>query len=1142
MDSRQDPSLSERRTVLIIGAPNAALRTLQEVFSKKYDTILCTEQREAEAALLEKLEKLALILLDFTLPEKAGRGMLSYLCKKKLMTAIPVVVYTDNVNDYEEELKAYGCGIADIIHTPYAAPIILRRTENLMELYESRRSMEWQLEQSNTRDRLTGLLNMKQFLYSSNLLLRKADEEGSYGQYSFVYCNIRNFKYYNIRYGSWEGNQVLRGLARLWRDNVSQALLSRFGNDHFVAMLRGAKQEVTAQTEKLIADFQSSFSRSGMKLKAGIFPVKKRGETAEMACDLAKIACDAVRQSARNFAFYNERLEHDAELKNHILCSIDDAIQNQHIKVHYQPVIRTLTGALCGMEALARWSDPELGFLSPASFIPVLEENRQITKLDLYMLREVCREMKEAERQGLPLVPISFNLSRLDFLDCDIFSETERIVLEYGIARDMINIEVTESTVMEEPELIGQELRRFREGGYQVWMDDFGSGYSSLNVLKDYQFDEIKLDMAFLSTFDEKSKKIVKSIILMAKEIGVQILAEGVETEEQFRFLRDAGCERVQGYFFSRPLPWEELLGYRAEKRLAIEPRGWKSYFDRISHFNFITERSLAIVEYDGRNFRYLYSNAEFRDVWVRLGVTDLNIVYEHVNSTGFPLSQQLRDLQHAMHTGMKKQFVCSLNGQYVQMNGKCISEQEQHATYALELMNLSDGEIQRKQKHLDKAFRMMYGLYDTIYLLDLSNASFMTLRQSACYDPRHANALHHPEKINMEAVCRRFIHPEEWQLYRAFFDMETLRERLIAQERGYLARYFRTRTANGAYIWKVHTMLYIPEDDKVIYCSAYAPLREKELLERIAPEQLFLERKDTEQGLYRAIRRSLEESQTIRLFWKDREHRFRGANAKFLESYGFRDSSELIGKTDEEMGWHIDEAAFRDDERRVLENGEVIHGEIRRCIIRGVAHNILISKEPLYEDGEIVGLLGTFLDTEELRRILGDTSQLGSIDRVTGLMSAQGITNVMLEYVESWITRGENFAVIRLNIQEYSRAVRDYGEETVKRMLRECAERIRAVAGNRIACARLYNSNFVLLMKCTTAVEVEQFARKLRRSAMETHTLVGFAVTINPELDLRYASDCPNMQSLIGYATGGSEPDCASAAPAEQDLIRRTE
>lgn len=156
--------------------------------------------------------------------------------------------------------------------------------------------------------------------------------------------------------------------------------------------------------------------------------------------------------------------------------------------------------------------------------------------------------------------------------------------------------------------------------------------------------------------------------------------------------------------------------------------------------------------------------------------------------------------------------------------------------------------------------------------------------------------------------------------------------------------------------------------------------------------------------------------------------------------------------------------------------------------------------------------------------------------------MSAQGITNVMLEYVEGWITRGENFAVIRLNIQEYSRAVRDYGEETVKRMLRECAERIRAVAGNRIACARLYNSNFVLLMKCTTAVEVEQFARKLRWSAMETHTLAGFAVTINPELALRYASDCPNMQSLIGYATGGSEPDCASAAPAEQDLIRHTE
>ncbi len=247
------------------------------------------------------------------------------------------------------------------------------------------------------------------------------------------------------------------------------------------------------------------------------------------------------------------------ELADYVKESFERAIVNHEIKVYYQPVILTCDGTMCCMEALARWADPEKGMLSPGDFIPVLEKTKQITTLDLYMFTQISEEIAEARRQGLKIVPVSFNLSRIDFVQCDIFERIEAIADRYDIDRSMIRVEITESIVIEDAALLHERITQFRGAGYQVWMDDFGSGYSSLNVLKDFDFDEIKLDMAFLSTFNERSKSIIRSMITMAQEIGVHTLAEGVETKEQMEFLRGIGCEKVQGYFFSKPVPLDEI-------------------------------------------------------------------------------------------------------------------------------------------------------------------------------------------------------------------------------------------------------------------------------------------------------------------------------------------------------------------------------------------------------------------------------------------------------------------------------------------------------------------------------------------------------------------------------------------------------
>jgi EAL domain-containing protein (putative c-di-GMP-specific phosphodiesterase class I) len=186
-----------------------------------------------------------------------------------------------------------------------------------------------------------------------------------------------------------------------------------------------------------------------------------------------------------------------------------------------------------------------------------LENYQLIHKLDSYIIKEVCKIYRFNIDNKIEMIPVSFNLSKLDFILTDIEKVIDDLVTEYKVPHDMLNIEITESMFVENASLIGCTIDRFHSKGYKVWMDDFGSGYSSLNILKDYNFDELKIDMAFLSNFSEKSKKILKSIVLMAKEIGIKTLAEGVETKEEFEFLRDIGCEKIQGYYFGK----QELFG-----------------------------------------------------------------------------------------------------------------------------------------------------------------------------------------------------------------------------------------------------------------------------------------------------------------------------------------------------------------------------------------------------------------------------------------------------------------------------------------------------------------------------------------------------------------------------------------------------
>lgn len=409
-------------------------------------------------------------------------------------------------------------------------------------------------------DKLTGLLTMSHFLKKvenaqSNMVMNLVKPQGEIIYYDFV-----QFKLFNFEYGIVAGDKCLKKFAAILKEEYKFAFIARFADDHFVVFDYGedANKNVFSKIEKVLTD-ASQTEAFRFNIKAGVYHLKLDVQ-ASIAVDCAQIALQAAKKSTTlKYKEYDDKLMFLNERRKYICNNIQEAVKNNWIKVYYQPVISN-TFKLAAFEALARWDDPKYGFLSPADFIPVLEESNLLYILDSFIVEKLCEKMRYEIDNNRKVYPTSFNLSRTDFLSHRPKDIIESIRKKYDIPSSLIAIEITESVMIENKDLIKNAISEFRSLGYEVWMDDFGSGYSSLNVLKEFSFDEIKIDMGFLRSYDEKSKIILRSIINMAKQLSIRTLTEGVETKEHVDFLISAGCERMQGYFFSKPQPYDDVI------------------------------------------------------------------------------------------------------------------------------------------------------------------------------------------------------------------------------------------------------------------------------------------------------------------------------------------------------------------------------------------------------------------------------------------------------------------------------------------------------------------------------------------------------------------------------------------------------
>ena len=429
-------------------------------------------------------------------------------------------------------------------------------------LKEARKSKE--LEKSAKEDRLTGLWN---YNYFSELASKAIGElKGDVSENVLLFVDVHNFKAFNDQRGFEAGDRFLCAIGGYVSDVFSDSLYGRQADDHFVVMTKraGLEERLGVLNERVSAYDDEIL----LGINCGGYRLNASGEDPRNCIDRARYAAHLIKNRFQTvYIEYDEKMSEAYRKRLYVINNIDNAVANGWIVPFYQPVVWSDTRELCGCEVLARWMDPTYGQLYPNEFIPVLEEYRLIHKLDRAIFEFACRDLRASLDAGNPVVPVSLNFSRLDFELMDAVGELDELVKKYGLSKDLIHVEVTESALTDNMTKLNEAINRIKELGYALWLDDFGSGYSSLNVLKDYQFDVIKLDMRFLSNLEnsEKAQVLIDCIVKMANRIHMLTLTEGVETKVQADFLNRVGCDRLQGYLFGKPIP-KEALYERIEK------------------------------------------------------------------------------------------------------------------------------------------------------------------------------------------------------------------------------------------------------------------------------------------------------------------------------------------------------------------------------------------------------------------------------------------------------------------------------------------------------------------------------------------------------------------------------------------------
>ena len=553
---------SFRRTVLVVEDELVNSQLLGFILSEEYNVLYAEDGKQALEILRANKGGISMVLTDIKMPVMDGFSLISEMRSDADLVRIPIMVLTSE-SDYEE--KSLQLGAIDFLTKPYDMPSIIKaRVKRIIELSEGRMIIN-----ATEKDYITGLFT-KEFFFE---YAQRKENFSSDVQFDALVIDLDRFHVINELYGRGFGNNVLKAVAEVVSSFTLKChgMASRYEKDVFFVLCRH-QDSYDDLVEEIYAGLRRFNRGIRFTLRLGVLSGVNANVSLLQQFDKARNACNSIRADrVGSVAFYSEEMHKRELLEERLINDMQNSLDNNQFEVWFQPKfnIRSKEPVLSSAEALVRWRHPELGMVSPGVFIPLFEKNGLIERIDRYVWSKSAAQVRKWREKFGFSIPVSVNVSRIDLFDNELESFLVGLLKENNLDYSDLFLEITESAYSDDSSQLVEVIRNLRAAGFKIEMDDFGSGYSSLKSLSEMPVDIIKLDMSFIRRIHESKTtfRMVELVVEMAKSLGVPVVAEGVENEKQYQLLRQADCDFVQGYYFSKPLPADDFEAF-IEKRV----------------------------------------------------------------------------------------------------------------------------------------------------------------------------------------------------------------------------------------------------------------------------------------------------------------------------------------------------------------------------------------------------------------------------------------------------------------------------------------------------------------------------------------------------------------------------------------------
>lgn len=984
-----------KKTVLIIEDSKTDLTLLSEYLKDEYNVIEASSGQDGISIIENEFKTISAVFLDLIMPAVDGFEVLRKLKENPALRHIPIIV-TTSLTDEESQQKALELGATIYLTKPYNKAILTRILKNIISLCEMSA-----LTIASLKDNLTDLYNRDAFFSEASNLIKNHKS----GYYYLSYANIEHFKVINEQYGHKLGNDILIHIGKCINElieNIS-GIASRVTGDNFAILFPATyiDSDVIRVFHQKITTID--FLKQPITVRVGRYHVKEKSLPVDTMYDRAIIAESSIQGK---YGLYVA--EYDASMKDsllheqQIINAMEQALKNKEFEAWYQPQFNHATGCLIGAEALARWKATKDGdIISPDMFIPIFEKNGFVYELDKYIWEEVCQELRKLLNKASKnenVLPISVNISRNDLFHEDFKDIIIGLVEKYKLPIELLRLEITESAFSDAADEIVSAVKALIDYGFTVEIDDFGSGYSSLNTLKDVPAQILKLDMKFFESTSnvERGGNIVESVVRMAKWIGMAVIAEGVEIQEQADYLKSIGCYYIQGYFYAKPMPcseYEELLAKENKETelnrlITVKELDNNRFWDPKSMDTLIFNSYIGgacIFEYNNGKIELLRANekyikglgkfAKHNTTFSKLGIENflldkdkelLNELIQYSIITKVELCAELKliDAEKA------------LNPEYVRVTARVIATAGERYLFYCVLENCTDKKlIELKQEELKKKEKEVYKQLQAIVNNSPCGITAIVMNpdQTTEYvfvNEKFCELLGYTKVQFYKEISNGFdlIVPEDRKvLFPQICELTEVGQSLKVEMRA------KRRDGSSIYVRGNIIVIKLANVSKPVQLSTFVDVSvEKEAELRL---KRLLDSRHNIEALTLAVSAIMKNSPDM-TYIKDNELRYLAASPAAYALVNCKSEEEMIGKTDIELfPRELGEKYNQDDSKIIKTKEAAINTKDIIITADGEVHSVLSSKFPILNTSEeVIGLYGI---SRDITKIENDESKL---------------------------------------------------------------------------------------------------------------------------------------------------------------------